>query len=68
MEGNADHKSELADLTKDGNNLLFFSDVCVDSWYLRSSHLYGLSSCRTVQSLGAFGQTVAEKRTDTCIV
>lgn len=36
MEGNADHKSELADLTKDGNDLLYFSDVCVDSWYLRS--------------------------------
>lgn len=31
MEGDMDHKSELADLTKDGNNLLCFLDVCMDS-------------------------------------
>lgn len=32
MEGDMDHKSELADLTKDGKNLLHFLDVCIRTW------------------------------------
>lgn len=32
VEGDMDHKSELADLTKDGNNVLYFLDVFVDLW------------------------------------